>query len=80
MFPDATLRKHERAADQAKRDAALHRLEACNRVLDRMRQELLAARRKQSRWVPSPQFDEALYWAELQLRRARFVQERNRLP
>jgi len=75
MIPEATLRKDERAADQAKRDACLHRLQACDRVLDRMRQDLQSAPRKQ--WVPTQQFDEALYWAELQLRRARYVQERS---
>jgi len=75
-FPEQTLTMAERAQDQAKRDAALKRLASCRTVVDRMTRDLTVSARKQAKWVPTQAFDEALYWAELQLARARYVQQR----
>jgi len=66
----------ERGQDQAKRDAALVQLAKCRRILDKLEHGVKQGHGKYGRWVPSPAFDEALYWAELQLHRARHVQER----
>lgn len=72
----AVLTQAERARDQIVRDEALRRLAACDRIVTRMVGELRTSKRHQALWVPTAPFLEALYWAELQLCRARHVQER----
>ena len=76
--PTMQLTLAERQQDQRKRDDALARLATCGRIVQRMEQELEVRHRNQFLWVPTVPFLEALEWAELQLCRARHVQERAR--
>jgi hypothetical protein len=76
-YQSAILTKAERAADQGKQEQAVVMLTTCELLIGRMKAELQGTAKHPAKCVPTEHFFQALEWATLQLRRARYVQERS---